>query len=85
MVSENFFIMLEFSFVLLSHTVLLLHVFILIFFFVLYSRLQIVSFLQQNAHPHVVENTPTIPENVTDQVWLETLCTNIAVLTLFWY
>lgn len=29
---------------------------------------QIVSFLQQNAHPRVAEKIPTVPENVTDQV-----------------
>ncbi|OAY83767.1 General transcription factor IIH subunit 4 [Ananas comosus] len=28
---------------------------------------QIVSFLQQNAHPRVAEKIPTVPENVTDQ------------------
>lgn len=38
--------------------------------FVLYCLLQIVSFLQQNAHPRVAEKTPTVPENVTDQVYL---------------
>ncbi|KAJ3689275.1 hypothetical protein LUZ61_018439 [Rhynchospora tenuis] len=31
---------------------------------------QIVSFLQQNAHPRVAEKTPTVPENVTDQIRL---------------
>lgn len=31
---------------------------------------QIVSFLQQNAHPRVAEKVPTVPENVTDQVSL---------------
>lgn len=30
--------------------------------------LQIVSFLQQNAHPRVAERIPSVPENVTDQV-----------------
>lgn len=30
--------------------------------------MQIVSFLQQNAHPRVAEKIPTVPENVTDQV-----------------
>lgn len=29
---------------------------------------QIISFLQQNAHPRVAERIPSIPENVTDQV-----------------
>ncbi|XP_043688605.1 general transcription and DNA repair factor IIH subunit TFB2 isoform X2 [Telopea speciosissima] len=31
---------------------------------------QIISFLQQNAHPRVAERTPTVPENVTDQIRL---------------
>ncbi|XP_058083799.1 general transcription and DNA repair factor IIH subunit TFB2 isoform X6 [Magnolia sinica] len=31
------------------------------------SRKQIISFLQQNAHPRVAERTPAVPENVTDQ------------------
>ncbi|KNA21551.1 hypothetical protein SOVF_042080 isoform B [Spinacia oleracea] len=31
---------------------------------------QIVSFLQQNAHPRVAEKVPTVPENVTDQIRL---------------
>ncbi|KAF3329257.1 general transcription factor IIH subunit 4 isoform X1 [Carex littledalei] len=31
---------------------------------------QIVSFLQQNAHPRVAEKTPAVPENVTDQMRL---------------
>lgn len=31
---------------------------------------QIISFLQQNAHPRVAEKTPTVPENVTDQIRL---------------
>ena len=31
--------------------------------------MQIVSFLQQNAHPRVAEKIPTVPENVTDQVF----------------
>lgn len=30
--------------------------------------LQIISFLQQNAHPRVAEKVPSVPENVTDQV-----------------
>lgn len=30
--------------------------------------LQIISFLQQNAHPRVAERIPSVPENVTDQV-----------------
>uniref|UniRef100_A0A7N2LQ65 RNA polymerase II transcription factor B subunit 2 n=1 Tax=Quercus lobata TaxID=97700 RepID=A0A7N2LQ65_QUELO len=34
----------------------------------LYS--QIISFLQQNAHPRVAERIPTVPENVTDQIRL---------------
>jgi len=29
---------------------------------------QIVTFLQQNAHPRVAERIPCVPENVTDQV-----------------
>lgn len=32
--------------------------------------LQIISFLQQNAHPRVAERLPSVPENVTDQVIL---------------
>ncbi|KAK2976765.1 hypothetical protein RJ640_030115 [Escallonia rubra] len=32
--------------------------------------LQIISFLQQNAHPRVAEKLPTVPENVTDQIRL---------------
>uniref|UniRef100_A0A7C9AEZ8 RNA polymerase II transcription factor B subunit 2 n=2 Tax=Opuntia streptacantha TaxID=393608 RepID=A0A7C9AEZ8_OPUST len=31
---------------------------------------QIISFLQQNAHPRVAERVPTVPENVTDQIRL---------------
>lgn len=31
-------------------------------------KLQIISFLQQNAHPRVAERIPSVPENVTDQV-----------------
>ncbi|CAO2842838.1 unnamed protein product [Amaranthus hypochondriacus] len=31
---------------------------------------QIISFLQQNAHPRVAEKIPTVPENVTDQIRL---------------
>ncbi|KAI4371069.1 hypothetical protein MLD38_019343 [Melastoma candidum] len=31
---------------------------------------QIVSFLQQNAHPRVAERIPSVPENVTDQIRL---------------
>ncbi|XP_078427415.1 transcription factor-like protein [Wolffia australiana] len=31
---------------------------------------QIISFLQQNAHPRVAEKTPSVPENVTDQLRL---------------
>jgi len=29
---------------------------------------QIVTFLQQNAHPRVADRIPSVPENVTDQV-----------------
>ncbi|PHT90513.1 hypothetical protein T459_05626 [Capsicum annuum] len=32
--------------------------------------LQIISFLQQNAHPRVAERIPSVPENVTDQIRL---------------
>ncbi|KAI5667039.1 hypothetical protein M9H77_16892 [Catharanthus roseus] len=31
---------------------------------------QIISFLQQNAHPRVAERIPSVPENVTDQIRL---------------
>ncbi|KAL3534754.1 hypothetical protein ACH5RR_003215 [Cinchona calisaya] len=31
---------------------------------------QIISFLQQNAHPRVAERIPSVPENVTDQMRL---------------
>ncbi|CAN1810710.1 General transcription and DNA repair factor IIH subunit TFB2 [Linum perenne] len=31
---------------------------------------QIVSFMQQNAHPRVAQKLPTVPENVTDQIRL---------------
>ncbi|XP_034211558.1 general transcription and DNA repair factor IIH subunit TFB2 isoform X3 [Prunus dulcis] len=34
------------------------------------SRKQIISFLQQNAHPRVAERVPSVPENVTDQIRL---------------
>uniref|UniRef100_A0A803LPW3 RNA polymerase II transcription factor B subunit 2 n=1 Tax=Chenopodium quinoa TaxID=63459 RepID=A0A803LPW3_CHEQI len=34
------------------------------------TRKQIVSFLQQNAHPRIAEKVPTVPENVTDQIRL---------------
>jgi transcription initiation factor TFIIH subunit 4 len=29
---------------------------------------QIIAFLQQNAHPRVIDKVPIVPENVTDQV-----------------
>lgn len=32
------------------------------------SYMQIISFLQQNAHPRVAQRLPSVPENVTDQV-----------------
>ncbi|XP_052182733.1 general transcription and DNA repair factor IIH subunit TFB2 isoform X2 [Diospyros lotus] len=35
---------------------------------------QIISFLQQNAHPRVAERIPTVPENVTDQEVFEAAC-----------
>ncbi|OWM67852.1 general transcription and DNA repair factor IIH subunit TFB2 [Punica granatum] len=31
---------------------------------------QIISFLQQNAHPRIAERTPSVPENVMDQIRL---------------
>ncbi|XP_015888991.1 general transcription and DNA repair factor IIH subunit TFB2 [Ziziphus jujuba] len=31
---------------------------------------QIISFIQQNAHPRVAERIPSVPENVTDQIRL---------------
>ncbi|GMY37332.1 general transcription and DNA repair factor IIH subunit TFB2 [Fagus crenata] len=31
---------------------------------------QIITFLQQNAHPRVAQRVPTVPENVTDQIRL---------------
>lgn len=31
--------------------------------------LQIITFLQQNAHPRVAERVPSVPENVTEQVF----------------
>ncbi|VAH54444.1 unnamed protein product [Triticum turgidum subsp. durum] len=31
---------------------------------------QIISFLQQNAHPRVIDKIPIVPENVTDQIRL---------------
>ncbi|WCJ27011.1 General transcription and DNA repair factor IIH subunit TFB2 [Euphorbia peplus] len=31
---------------------------------------QIISFIQQNAHPRVAERLPSVPENVTDQIRL---------------
>ncbi|VFQ78451.1 unnamed protein product [Cuscuta campestris] len=34
------------------------------------SAEQIISFLQQNAHPRVAERIPSVPENVTDQIRL---------------
>uniref|UniRef100_A0A2N9J1V4 RNA polymerase II transcription factor B subunit 2 n=1 Tax=Fagus sylvatica TaxID=28930 RepID=A0A2N9J1V4_FAGSY len=34
------------------------------------SRKQIITFLQQNAHPRVAQRVPTVPENVTDQIRL---------------
>ncbi|KAK6932556.1 Transcription factor TFIIH subunit p52/Tfb2 [Dillenia turbinata] len=34
------------------------------------SAEQIISFLQQNAHPRVAERVPSVPENVTDQIRL---------------
>ncbi|KAG8383513.1 hypothetical protein BUALT_Bualt04G0021200 [Buddleja alternifolia] len=39
-------------------------------FFFQTCKMQIISFLQQNAHPRVAERTPTVPENVTDQMRL---------------
>lgn len=41
--------------------------------FGIFFLLQIVLFLQQNAHPRVAEKTPVVPENVTDQVYLNLL------------
>ncbi|KAK4347139.1 hypothetical protein RND71_033478 [Anisodus tanguticus] len=38
------------------------------------SRKQIISFLQQNAHPRVAERIPSVPENVTDQDVFEAAC-----------
>ncbi|GMH18853.1 hypothetical protein Nepgr_020694 [Nepenthes gracilis] len=35
-----------------------------------YTLCQIISFLQQNAHPRVAERMPSVPENVTDQIRL---------------
>lgn len=35
-----------------------------------FMHLQIISFLQQNAHPRAAEKVPTVPENVTDQIRL---------------
>ncbi|KAH9611285.1 hypothetical protein KSS87_017198 [Heliosperma pusillum] len=32
--------------------------------------LEIITFLQQNAHPRAAERVPTVPENVTDQIRL---------------
>ncbi|KAK4394224.1 General transcription and DNA repair factor IIH subunit TFB2 [Sesamum angolense] len=34
------------------------------------NNCEIISFLQQNAHPRVAERTPSVPENVTDQIRL---------------
>ncbi|KAH9617369.1 hypothetical protein KSS87_011207 [Heliosperma pusillum] len=31
---------------------------------------EIITFLQQNAHPRAAERVPTVPENVTDQIRL---------------
>lgn len=44
---------------------------------------QIISFLQQNAHPRVAERTPAVPENVTDQVSHSSLCSNICNVLKF--
>lgn len=41
-----------------------------IFFFPFcFSWLQIITFLQQNSHPRCADRVPSIPENVTDQVY----------------
>ncbi|GKV00931.1 hypothetical protein SLEP1_g13538 [Rubroshorea leprosula] len=34
------------------------------------SRKEIITFLQQNAHPRVAQQVPSVPENVTDQIRL---------------
>ncbi|KAH7858822.1 hypothetical protein Vadar_028416 [Vaccinium darrowii] len=42
---------------------------------------QIISFLQQNAHPRVAERIPSVPENVTDQIRLWESDTNRVEMT----
>ncbi|CAN6689831.1 unnamed protein product [Malus baccata var. baccata] len=46
---------------------------------------QIISFLQQNAHPRVAERVPSVPENVTDQIRLWETDLNRVEMTLAYY
>ncbi|CAN0910710.1 General transcription and DNA repair factor IIH subunit TFB2 [Linum grandiflorum] len=46
---------------------------------------QIVSFMQQNAHPRVAQKLPTVPENVTDQIRLWETDLNRVETTLAYY
>ncbi|XP_062016959.1 general transcription and DNA repair factor IIH subunit TFB2 [Rosa rugosa] len=47
---------------------------------------QIISFLQQNAHPRVAERIPSVPENVTDQIRLwETDLNRVEMTTAYYY
>uniref|UniRef100_A0A0D9WB98 RNA polymerase II transcription factor B subunit 2 n=1 Tax=Leersia perrieri TaxID=77586 RepID=A0A0D9WB98_9ORYZ len=43
---------------------------------------QIISFLQQNAHPRVADKIPSVPENVTDQIRLWETDRNRVEMTL---
>ncbi|CAN6546442.1 unnamed protein product [Malus baccata var. baccata] len=50
------------------------------------SRKQIISFLQQNAHPRVAERVPSVPENVTDQIRLwETDLNRVEMTPAYYY
>ncbi|KAM1033041.1 hypothetical protein ACFX13_037559 [Malus domestica] len=47
---------------------------------------QIISFLQQNAHPRVAERVPSVPENVTDQIRLwETDLNRVEMTPAYYY
>lgn len=47
---------------------------------------QIISFLQQNAHPRVAERVPSVPENVTDQIRLwETDLNRVEMIPAYYY
>lgn len=47
---------------------------------------QIISFLQQNAHPHVAQKVPSVPETVSDQIRLwETESNRVKYIPAYFY